>query len=115
MEIFMIKFTNQEILNSTLLSSMAYIEDRDIRGGELYLQQLMPRTQIQGFLKMNNITQESITSIDDFDKYVNDYLEEIRNFPLFKRVMGQKARFYQRFKDDFEIQCNLKDYVSLEI
>lgn len=106
----MLNFSNQEILNSTLLSSMAYIEDRDIRGGELYLQQLVPKSQTQDFLNRNNITTETIKSIEDFDKYVNFYLEEVRNLPLFKRVMGQKARFYQRFKDEFYIQYNSSDY-----
>jgi hypothetical protein len=101
----MLNFTNEEILNSTLLSSMAYIEDRDIRGGELYLQQLVSKTRTEEFIKKNDITIDSIKSVKDFDKHVNSYLEEVKNLDIFKRVMGQKARFYQRFKDEFDIKA----------
>ncbi len=110
----MLKFTNQEILNSTLLSSMAYIEDRDIRGGELYLQQLLPLSKTEEFLKKNNITTDNVKSVEDLDKHVNAYLEEVRNLDLFKRVMGQKARFYQRFRDYFEIGETPVEFLSEE-
>jgi len=111
----MLNFTNQEILNSTLLSSMAYIEDRDIRGGELYLQQLVPISQTKEFFKKNNITTDTIKSVDELDKYVNTYLDQVRNLELFKRVMGQKARFYQRFKDVFEIEYIPEENLSEEV
>jgi hypothetical protein len=115
MGIVMLNFTNQEILNSTLLSSMAYIEDRDIRGGELYLQQLVPISKTEEFLKNNNITIDTIKSVEELDKYVNLYLEEVRNLDLFKRVMGQKARFYQRFQEDLEIKYIPDESLSEEV
>jgi hypothetical protein len=111
----MLNFTNQEILNSTLLSSMAYIEDRDIRGGELYLQQLVPISKTEEFLKNNNITIDTIKSVEELDSYVNLYLEEVRNLDLFKRVMGQKARFYQRFQEDLEIKYIPDESLSGEV
>jgi hypothetical protein len=94
---------------------MAYIEDRDIRGGELYLQQLVPISKTEEFLKNNNITIDTIKSVEELDKYVNLYLEEVRNLDLFKRVMGQKARFYQRFQEDLEIKYIPDESLSEEV
>ena len=43
-------FTNQEILNSTLLSSMAYLEDRMIRHGDILQKRAFSKSDLGIFL-----------------------------------------------------------------
>jgi hypothetical protein len=109
------QFTNQEILNSTLLSSMAYLEDRLIRHGDTLQRRTMSKLDIITFLNENKISKESIKTIEDFDKCVDKCLQKVMSNPSFKNIVAQKTEFYRSFQEEFGIVENTNKTVITKI
>lgn len=101
------QFTNQEILNSTLLSSMAYLEDRMIRHGDILQKRAFSKLELAKFLKDNEISKETIKTVNDFDKCVDQCLQKVMGTPAYKNIYAQKKEFYTRFQEEFGIDANI--------
>jgi hypothetical protein len=99
-------FTNQEILNSTLLSSMAYLEDRMIRHGDILQKRAFSKLELATFLKENGISKETIITVDDFEKQVDKCLRKVMSNPAYKAILAQKTEFYKSFQEEFRINEN---------
>ena len=100
------QFSYEEILNGTLLSSMAYLEDRYIRQGNLLQRKAIAKIDFQTFINENEISRENIASIEDFKKYVDKYLEKVASHVSYKAVLTQKTEFYKKFQEELNLVEN---------
>jgi hypothetical protein len=97
-------FSNEEILDSTMLSSMAYLKDRFIREGELLQKRSVSKVQAHIFVADNKITRKDIQTTEDLEKYVNKYLNSVTTNAGYRNVVAQKAKFYEKFKEEFGLE-----------
>lgn len=109
------EFTNQEILNSTLLSSMAYLEDRLIRHGDVLQKRVLSKMDFHKFLMDNNINKENIKNAKDLEEAVDKCLKKVMGDVSYKKVLAQKIEFYKSFQEEFGIIENANGTVTGKI
>lgn len=96
------QFSNQEILNGALLSSMAYVEDQYMREGNLLQNKIISTLKVSNFLTKHNISK--LFFIENSSQVVDLFAKELTEDPYYGGIVNQKTEFYTKFKDEMMLK-----------
>lgn len=89
--------SNKTILNSSLLSTMAYLEQQLLQEAEELQEKLVSKEKTDLFIKKNSNVKI------DFINYVDLYFKELIEEESYEKIIDQRFSFYQKFKEELKL------------